>query len=176
MLANVADGQRRDGPPQLVIRRKLAAVQRRIDRAAAVVTVSQFTADDVRCHLDLKGKPVHVVPNCMAPPPAASAVRPGFLTEGPFLLAVGNMLAHKNFHVLIGLMERLPGRRLVIAGQKATPYGAAIVAAPLRATRVNVESRPWSFPSVLSTMTRIKGFWAGGIVHGEPQTTLTPRT
>jgi hypothetical protein len=31
---------------------------RRIDRAAAVVTVSQFTADDVRCHLDLKGKPV----------------------------------------------------------------------------------------------------------------------
>jgi len=39
---------------------------------------------------------------------------------------VGNMLAHKNFHVLIGLMERLPGRRLVIAGKKATPYGAAI--------------------------------------------------
>ena len=58
MLANVADGKRRDGPPQLVIRSKLAAVQRRIDRAAAVVTVSQFTADDVRCHLDLKGKPV----------------------------------------------------------------------------------------------------------------------
>lgn len=108
------------------IRRKLAAVQRRIDRAMAVVTVSQFTADDVRSHLDLKGKPVHVVPNGMAPPPAASAIRPGFLTEGPFLLAVGNMLPHKNFHVLIGLMERLPGRRLVIAGKKATPYGAAI--------------------------------------------------
>ena len=108
------------------IRRKLASVQRRIDRAAAVVTVSQFTADDVQSHLNLKGRPVHVVPNGMAPPPAASAVRPAFLTEGPFLLTVGNVLPHKNFHVLIGLMERLPGRRLVIAGKKATPYGAAI--------------------------------------------------
>ena len=118
-----------EGPPERrrwEIRRKLAAVQRRIDRAAAVVTVSQFTADDVQSHLNLKGRPVHVVPNGMAPPPAASAVRPAFLTEGPFLLTVGNVLPHKNFRVLIGLMERLPGRRLVIAGKKATPYGAAI--------------------------------------------------
>lgn len=106
--------------------RKLAAVQRRIDRAAAVVTVSRFTADDVARHLDLKGKPLHVVPNGMAPLPAASAVRPGFLDDGPFLLAVGNVLPHKNFHVLIGLMERLPGYRLVIAGKKATSYGASI--------------------------------------------------
>ena len=108
------------------IRRKLAAVQRRIDRAAAVVTVSRFTADDVRRDLDLRGKPVHIVPNGLAPPPAASAFRPGFLPEGSFLLAVGNVLPHKNFQVLIGLMEQLAGRRLVIAGKKATPYGAAM--------------------------------------------------
>jgi glycosyltransferase involved in cell wall biosynthesis len=108
------------------IGRKLAAVQRRIDRAAAVVTVSKFTADDVRGHLDLGSKPVHVVPNGMAPPPAASPVRPGFLGVGPFLLAVGNVLPHKNFQVLIGLMEQLPDRRLVIAGKKTTRCGAAI--------------------------------------------------
>ena len=108
------------------VSRKLAAVQRRIDRAAAVVTVSRFTADDVARHLDLGGKPLHVVPNGMAPPPAASAVRPAFLAEGPFLLNVGNVLPHKNVHVLIGLMERLPDRRLVIAGKKATWYGASI--------------------------------------------------
>ena len=108
------------------IGRKLAAVQRRIDRAAAVVTVSQFTADDVRSHLDLKGKPLHVVPNGMAPPPEPAVDRPRFLPEGPFLLSVGNVLPHKNVHVLIGLMERLPDRRLVIAGKKATLYGASI--------------------------------------------------
>ena len=39
------------------------------------------------------------------------------------MLSVGNCLAHKNFHVLFDLLDRLPGRRLVIAGKKATPYG-----------------------------------------------------
>ncbi|MFM8634851.1 MAG: glycosyltransferase, partial [Planctomycetia bacterium] len=108
------------------IRRKLAGVQRRIDRAAAITTVSRFTADDVKKHLNVRGKPVHVVPNGMAPPAAASPQRPGFLAEGPFLLAVGNVLPHKNFHVLLGMMEHLPGKRLVVAGKKETPYGAAM--------------------------------------------------
>ena len=106
--------------------RKLAAVQRRIDRAAVVVTVSRFTADDVERHLDLRGRPLHVVPNGMAPAVVAAAARPPFLPEGPFLLTVGNVLPHKNVHVLVGLMERLPGQRLVIAGKKATAYGASI--------------------------------------------------
>jgi glycosyltransferase involved in cell wall biosynthesis len=38
-------------------------------------------------------------------------------------LTVGNSLPHKNFHVLLDLVERLPDARLVIAGKKATPYG-----------------------------------------------------
>lgn len=108
------------------ILRKLAGVQRRIDRAAAITTVSQFTADDVREHLDVRGKPIHVVPNGMASPPPASPRRPSFLAAGPFLLTVGNVLPHKNFHVLLGMMEHLPARRLVIAGKKTTPYGAAM--------------------------------------------------
>jgi glycosyltransferase involved in cell wall biosynthesis len=108
------------------IRRKLAGVQRRIDRATAITTVSQFTADDVRRHLDVRGKPIHVVPNGMAAPPSASPRRPTFLAEGPFLLTVGNVLPHKNFRVLLGMMAHLPARRLVIAGKKATPYGAAM--------------------------------------------------
>ncbi len=109
--------------------RKLAAVQRRIDRAAVLTAVSQFTADEVRRQLDVKGKPVHVVPNGLPAPPAAAAVRPAFLAAGPFLLTVGNVLPHKNFQALVGLMEKLPGRRLVIAGKKATPTGAALEAA-----------------------------------------------
>jgi glycosyltransferase involved in cell wall biosynthesis len=108
------------------LRRKLAGVQRRIDRATAITTVSRFTADDVRKHLDVRDKVIHVVPNGMAAPPAASPARPQFLSAGPFLLTVGNVLPHKNFHVLLGMMEHLPGRRLVIAGKKATPYGAAM--------------------------------------------------
>ena len=105
------------------IARKLADIQAKITRAVAVVTDSQFVADDVANHLQLGGRPVHVVPLGLSPPPAAASERPAWLPAGSFLLTVGNCLAHKNFHVLLDLIERLPDRRLVIAGKKATPYG-----------------------------------------------------
>lgn len=105
------------------IERKLAGIQNKIDRASAITTVSRFTADDVRSHLDVADKPIHVIPNGLSSPPSASTVRPRFLPPGRFLLTVGNCVPHKNFHVLLGLISRLPDRRLVIAGKKATPYG-----------------------------------------------------
>jgi glycosyltransferase involved in cell wall biosynthesis len=105
------------------IERKLADIQAKVDRAAAIVTDTRYVADDVRAHLTLGDRPVHVVHLGLSPPPTAAATRPGFLPEGPFLLTVGNCLAHKNFHVLVDLVDRLPDRRLVIAGKKATPYG-----------------------------------------------------
>lgn len=103
--------------------RKLADIQRRVDRATAIVTDSRWVADDVARHVDLGGRPVHVVPLGVAPPLPAAAARPAFLPPGPFLLTVGNALPHKNFHVLLDLIEAEPGTRLVIAGKKATPYG-----------------------------------------------------
>jgi glycosyltransferase involved in cell wall biosynthesis len=105
------------------VARKLAGIRRRVRRAAAIVTDSEWVADDVRRHVQLDGRSVHVVPLGIAPPPAAATVRPAFLPDGPFLLSVGNCLPHKNFHVLLDLLEELPGERLVIAGKKATPYG-----------------------------------------------------
>jgi len=108
------------------IRRKLADLQRRINRATAITAVSQFTADDIRNSLDVGDKPIHVIPNGLPPPPAAAVRRPDWLPTGPFAFAVGNFLPHKNFHVLLGLADRLPNLRLVIAGKKATPYGEQV--------------------------------------------------
>lgn len=105
------------------IARKLADIQAKIDRSVAVVTDTQFVADDVASRLRLDGRPIHVVPLGLPPSPAAVHERPPWVPEGPFLLTVGNCLAHKNFHVLLDLIERLPDKRLVIAGKKATPYG-----------------------------------------------------
>ncbi len=105
------------------IDRKLADIQRKVNRATAVVTDSQYVADDLAAHVDLGDRPVHVVPLGLGEPPQASAARPGFLPEGPFLFTVGNCLIHKNFHVLFDLLPTLPGTRLVVAGKKATPYG-----------------------------------------------------
>lgn len=102
---------------------KLADMQRRIRRAVAVVTDSHFVAEDVKQHLDLQDRPLHVVPLGLAPAAPMPASRPAWLSDGPFLLTLGNCLPHKNFHSLFGIVERMPGRRLVIAGKKDTPYG-----------------------------------------------------
>ncbi len=106
--------------------RKLAAVQRLVDRACAIATDSAYVAEEVRAFLDVGDRPVHVIPLGLAEPPKASATRPSFLPPGPFFLTVGNCLPHKNFRVLIGLIDAMPEARLVIAGKKATPYGALI--------------------------------------------------
>lgn len=105
------------------IERKLADIQAKVDRAAAIVTDSQYVADDVKTHLTLGDRPVHVVRLGLPAPPAAATTRPAFLPDGPFVLTVGNCLPHKNFHVLLDLIDRLPNLRLVIAGKKMTPYG-----------------------------------------------------
>ena len=106
------------------VARKLDGIRRKVRRATAIVTDSQWVADDVRRHVPLEGRSLHVVPLGIAPPPPAAAERPAFAPQGRFLLAVGNSLPHKNFHALFDLLERLPDERLVIAGKKATPYGA----------------------------------------------------
>ena len=115
------DDRHRDRPG--AVARKLADVQRKVDRAAAIVTDSRYVADDVAAHLRLGGKPVHVVPPGLPAPPAASAVAPAWAPRGRFLLSIGNCLPHKNFHALFGLIESLPEFTLVIAGKRETPYG-----------------------------------------------------
>jgi glycosyltransferase involved in cell wall biosynthesis len=103
--------------------RKLADVQQKLNRSAAIVADSRFVADDVAAHLDLRGRTIDVVPLGLSAPVAAAPERPPGIPASDFLLSLGNCLAHKNFHTLLGLMERLPNRRLVIAGKNATPYG-----------------------------------------------------
>ncbi|MFM8708086.1 MAG: glycosyltransferase family 4 protein [Planctomycetia bacterium] len=115
------DDRHKDRPR--AVARKLADVQRKVDRATAIVTDSRYVADDVAAHLRLDGKPVHVVAPGLPTPPAASAVAPAWAPRGRFLLSIGTCLPHKNFHALFGLVEAVPDATLVIAGKRQTPYG-----------------------------------------------------
>ena len=106
--------------------RKLAAVQRLVNRASVISTVSHFTEGEVRKFLQTDGKPIYVIPNGLAQPEAASPTRPTFVSPGEYYLTVGNCLRHKNFHVLIKMISEIPQSRLVIAGKKQTSYGAQL--------------------------------------------------
>jgi glycosyltransferase involved in cell wall biosynthesis len=116
---------------------KLADVQRRVTRAVAVVTDSQFVADELRSHVDLGARPIHVVPLGL-PEASGEQRRPDWLPARPFVLSVGNCLPHKNFHSLLALLEWLPGMRLVIAGKSTTDYGRFVQA---EAARMGLGSR-----------------------------------
>jgi glycosyltransferase involved in cell wall biosynthesis len=105
------------------IDRKLAAIQQLVTRSEAIVTDSRYVAEEVRLHLDLGDRPLHVVPLGLEAPAVPAASRPDFLPPGRFLFSVGNCLPHKNFHVLLELLAHLDDFRLVIAGKKTTPYG-----------------------------------------------------
>lgn len=111
-----------------VFLRKLDALQRKVDRAVAVSTVSRFSAGEIAEHLDLAGKPLRVIHNGLAmvvPEPA----RPQWLPDGDFMFTIGHVVARKNVSVLVPLMSRLPGHRLVVAGRNTGSYAAEVAAA-----------------------------------------------
>ena len=107
--------------------RRLARVQRIVDRAAAVTFISEFTERDVRAHLRLDGKRTRItyLGNSLRPQPEAP--RPAFAPQGPFLFSIGIVGPKKNFHVLVPFLRALgPGRSLVIAGDASSPYAESI--------------------------------------------------
>lgn len=107
--------------------RYLSKVQRLVDRSAAITTISEFVAGEVREHLKLNGKPVRVIYNGADPQSIeAPQQRPAWLPEGPFLFTIGTVLPKKNFHVLTPLMQRVPGMRLVTAGPDHHAYAQSI--------------------------------------------------
>ena len=94
-------------------------------RARRVITVSAFSRDELVRRLGADPARIRVIPNGVDPrfrppgDPAAVAARlRGMDIDGPFVLYVGNVKAHKNLTGLITAFEQLPNSslRLVIAG------------------------------------------------------------
>jgi len=112
--------------------RRLAAVQRRVDRASAVTTISEYSASVIRARLRLRDRPLHVIypaetasAASIDAPDAAVAAR---LSDGaPFLLFVGGIHPRKNVHTLLPMLARLPGYRLVLAGPADGRYADGIL-------------------------------------------------
>lgn len=112
--------------------RKMAALQRRVDRADALTAISDYTASVVGEHLRLPDtKPVRIISNGVAVSERdlrADGPRPALLGESdePFFLFVGVIHPKKNVHTLLPLLEAFPDYRLVLAGPDGHPYAEHI--------------------------------------------------
>lgn len=105
--------------------RRLRRLQAKVDRAAAVTTISKFTAAEVLDQLRFSAvEPITIYQGVEF---AVSAqARPQKLAEGPFLFSIGVFSEKKNLHTLVPMMRHLPEMRLVLAGKNDTAYGDKI--------------------------------------------------
>ena len=108
-------------------RRQLVRIQKLVTRATAIVTDSQFVADDLARHIDVSSKPIHVIPLGLTKSNVVGTDRPHWIPEGPFLFSIGNFLQHKNFQSLVEMMKHLSGYKLIVAGKTETPYGKKVL-------------------------------------------------
>ena len=103
-------------------------VRRQVHSAATVLTISDFSHDDLVTTYGLDPHAVHVVPLTVAPPtipdPAVRAHLRKRGVRGPYVLYLGNLHPRKNVPRLIGAFlrvraadPRLAGHRLVVAGR-----------------------------------------------------------
>jgi glycosyltransferase involved in cell wall biosynthesis len=107
--------------------RYLSVLQRNIDRANAVIAISQYTRGILEHHVDLRGKKIHVIHNGVPLPTIQAHPRPAFVGDRPYFLAIGVFKEKKNLHTLLPLLEHFPEHHLVLAGNHDTPYGARVL-------------------------------------------------
>ena len=105
------------------IKKRIAVIQKKVDRATCVTVISNFVASEVRQHLDLKNKPLRVIYNGANNNAANDSDRPSWAPKGKFIFSIGWFAEKKNFHTLVQMLEHLPDYQLVLAGKNDNPYG-----------------------------------------------------
>lgn len=106
--------------------RYLKALQKEVDEADTICTISQFSKKEIEQHLSLKNKNVEVVYNGMAAIESQSSKQPEKDIRQPFLFTIGEIKEKKNFHVLLDMLPHLPEYHLYIAGRDDTPYAQSL--------------------------------------------------
>ncbi|MGI8893883.1 MAG: glycosyltransferase family 4 protein [Bacteroidia bacterium] len=103
------------------IKIKLERVQKLINNASAIVTVSNFTLQEVVNNFFIPDIPKQVIYNGVTLDIHGANSKPTWITEGPFLFSIGIITSKKNFHVLLPFIQRL-NYSLIIAGDNSSVY------------------------------------------------------
>ena len=110
--------------------RRLAAVQKKVDAADAIATISEYTASVVRKHLAVPDIPVRVIHlgNPLEGVTMPETLFTGFNPPAPgsFFLFVGVLHPKKNVKTLVPVLRAFPGMSLVLAGPNDHSYAAEV--------------------------------------------------
>jgi len=93
----------------------LQAVQNKIDRADAITVISNFVKNDVKKHLNTRGKEIHVIHNGVELKEAPNFDSPNYKPVNKYLFTIGTVLYKKHFHVLPRILVG-NNYELIIAG------------------------------------------------------------
>ncbi len=102
---------------------RLKRLQKKVNRATAITTISKFTEAEVRKNLNVGNIPVYVIYCGVTVKTFENVPRPTFAPDGDLLFSVGVVHPKKNYMVLMEFMKRLPENyKLIIAGNKSHEF------------------------------------------------------
>jgi glycosyltransferase involved in cell wall biosynthesis len=106
--------------------RYLKKLQKNIDRADCITTISNSTKKNIKDNINLRGKSILTIYNGIEINSQESGYKPTFMDDKKFFFSIGIFNRKKNFHVLLSLMNYFKDYQLIIAGNKDTSYGKQI--------------------------------------------------
>ncbi len=106
--------------------RYLNRLQKNIDRADYITTISDSTKKNIEDHINLRGKSILTIYNGIEIKSEGSGYKPTYMDDKKFFFSIGIFNRKKNFHILLSLMDYFKDHKLIIAGNKDTSYGKQI--------------------------------------------------
>lgn len=101
-------------------------LKEKINRSNAITYISEYAKKTTNEHFDIpqdveqkviyNGNPVSAID-------PIRNIRTGDETKRPFLFSIGQFTERKNFHALVGMLDKLKDFNLVLAGNSNKPYG-----------------------------------------------------
>tara|TARA_B100000965_G_scaffold406765_1_gene448244 strand:+ start:1531 stop:2562 length:1032 start_codon:yes stop_codon:yes gene_type:complete len=101
----------------------LSRLQKNVDKADVITTISNFTKSEIEKHLDIKEKQVQVIYNGVPSGDGVEKKKPLFAPNRKFFFSIGIFNRKKNFEVLLPMLSFFKDHILIIAGNKDTDYG-----------------------------------------------------
>lgn len=104
----------------------LNQLQKNVDQADYITTISYFTKKEIEKHIDIGKKEIHVIYNGVVSVNESKITKPTFVQKEKFFFSIGVFNEKKNFKVLLPLIKHFDNYQLIIAGSNDTKYGKEI--------------------------------------------------